>query len=112
MASSRYEAEQDWFAEKAMLFDIHDNVLGIVRRYCLALLILMDRYDKAVILRDSVLAPLEISDYRNALNNVQDFVLSDEAMYELLPQLIDSAEPGLRLLNEFADEYELRQIPE
>ena len=112
MASSRYEAEQDWFAEKAILFDIHDDVVAIVQRYCLALLLTMDNYDKAALLRDSVLEPLEMGDYRRALNNVQDFVLGDEAMYELLPQLIDSAEPGLRLLNEFADEYELRQIPE
>ena len=112
MASSRYEAEQDWFAEKAILLNIHDNVVNVIRNYCIELLVILDRYDKAIILRDSVLAPLDIGDYRRALNNVQDFVLGDEAMYKLLPQLIDQAEPGLRLLNEFAEEYELRQIPE
>ena len=112
MASSRYEAEQDWFAEKAILLDIHDNVVAIVQRNCIGLLVILDRYDKAIILRDSVLEPLETGDYRRALNNVQDFVLSDEVMYKLLPQLIDQAEPGLSLLNEVADRYELRQIPE
>ena len=112
MASSRYEAEQDWFAEKAILLDIHDNVVNVIQSYCIELLIILDRYDKAIFLRDSVLAPLDMGDYRRALNNVQDFVLRDEAMYKLLPQLIDQAEPGLSLLNEYADEYELRQIPE
>lgn len=112
MSSSRYEAEQDWFAEKAILLDIHDNVVNVVRNYCMELLVIMERYDKAIILRDSVLAPLDVGDYRRALNNVQDFVLSDEAMYKLLPQLIDQAEPGLSLLNEYAEEYELRQIRE
>ena len=112
MASSRYEAEQDWFAVKAMLLDVHDNVVNIIRNYCIELLVIMDLYDKAIILRDSVLTPLEIGDYRRALNNAQDFVLGDETMYKLLPQLVDRAEPGLSLLNELADEYELRQIPE
>ena len=111
MSSTRYEAEQDWLAVKAMLLDIHDNVVAIVQRNCIGLLVILDRYDKAIILRDSVLAPLETGDYHRALNNVQDFVLVDEVMYKLLPELIDQAEPGLSLLNELADEYELRQIP-
>ena len=112
MASNRYEAEQDWLAVKAILLDIHDDVVDIVRRYCLGLLVTMDRYDKAIILRDSVLTPLGIGDYGRALNNVRDFVLGDEVMYKLLPQLVDQVEPGLSLLNELADEYELRQTSE
>ena len=112
MSSSRYESEQDWLAEKAMLLDIHDYVVDIVRRQCIGLLVTLDRYDKAITLRDSVLEPLGIGDYGRALNGVQDFVLSDEAMYKLLPELVDEAEPGLSLLNEMADEYELRQISE
>ena len=112
MASNRYEAEQDWLAVKAILLDIHDEVVDIVRMNSIGLLVILDRYDKAIILRDSVLAPLGIGDYVRALNNVQDFVLGDEVMYKLLPELIDRAEPGLRLLNELADEYELRQSAE
>ena len=112
MASNRYEAEQDWLAVKAILLDIHDEVVDIVRGNCIGLLVILDRYDKAIILRDSVLAPLGIGDYGRALNGVQDFVLSDEAMYKLLPELVDEAEPGLRLLNDFADEYDLSQTSE
>jgi len=58
MSQSRYEAEQDWLAEKAMLLDIHDNVADIIRLYCLGLLNTLERYDKAAILRDSVLMPM------------------------------------------------------
>ena len=108
MSQSRYEAEQDWLAEKAMLLDVHDNVVDIIRLYCLELLTILERYDKAAILSDSVLMPMEQGDYHTALDNLRDFVLTDDVMYKMFPQLVDRAEPGLDILDQLADEYELR----
>ena len=45
-----------------MLLDVHDNVVDIIRLYCLELLNTLERYDKAAILRDSVLMPMERGD--------------------------------------------------
>ena len=108
MSSSQYEAEQDWLAEKAMLLDVHDNVVDIFQLFCLELLVILEQYEKAALLRDSVLDPLERRDYRLALDNLRDFVLNHEVMYKLFPQLVDRAEPGLHILHQLADEYDLR----
>lgn len=107
MAPSRYEAEQDWLAEKAMLLDVHDNVVDILSLYCLRLLETLEQFEKAAILREGVLQAMERRDYLKALDNLRDFVLGDPAMFKLFPQLVDRAEPGLHILNELADEYEL-----
>ena len=45
MSGNRYEAEQDWLAEKAMLLDVHDNVVDIIQLYCLELLVLLEQYE-------------------------------------------------------------------
>ena len=108
MSASRYEAEQDWLAEKAMLLDVHDNVVDIIQLYSIELLIILEQYQKAALLRDSVLAPMERRDYRLALDNLRDFVLNDEVMYKLFPQLVDRAEPGLDILHQLSGEYDLR----
>ena len=50
---------------------------------------------------------MERRDYFNALINLRDFVLSDPVMFKLFPQFVDRAEPGLDILNDLADEYEL-----
>ena len=42
------------------------------------------------------------------LDNLRDFVLNDDVMYKLFPQLVDRAEPGLDILHQLADEYQLR----
>ena len=107
MSRSQYEAEQDWLAEKAMLLDVHDNVVDIIQLYCMELLVILERYDKAAILRDGVLQPMQQGDYRRALDNLQDFVLNDISMFRLFPQLVDRAEPGLDILHKLAQEYEL-----
>lgn len=107
MSRSQYEAEQDWLAEKAMLNDVHDNVVDIIQLYCMELLVILERYDKAAILRDGVLQPMQQGDYRRALDNLQDFVLNDISMFRLFPQLVDRAEPGLDILHKLAEEYEL-----
>lgn len=108
MSHSRYEAEQDWLAEKAMLFDIYDNVVDIIKLYCLELLVILEKYSEAAILHDGVLMPMKRGDYHTALDNLRNFVLNDAVMYKIFPQLIDRAEPGLDTLDKFADEYELR----
>ena len=107
MTPSRYESEQDWLAEKAMLLDVHDNVVDILSLYCLRLLEILEQYEKAAILQEGVLQVMEGRDYLSALDNLRDFVLTDSVMFKLFPQLVDRAEPGLNILNELADEYEL-----
>lgn len=108
MSGSRYEAEQDWLAEKAMLLNVHDIIVDILQLYYLELLVILEQYEKATLLRETVLGPLERRDYRSALDSLRDFVLNDEVMYKLFPQLVDRAEPGLDILHQLADEYELR----
>lgn len=108
MSRSRYEAEQDWLAEKAMLLDVHDNVVDIIQLYCINLLVILEHYEKAALLREGVLKPIENRDYYRALDNLRDFVLNDISMYKLFPQLVDRAEPGLDILHKLSEEYELR----
>ena len=91
-----------------MLLDIHDNVVLIIEQYAIGLLIILERFDKAEQLRRRVLQPLADSDYAGALDELRDFVLTDETMFKLFPQLVDRAEPGLLILKELAEEYELR----
>ena len=107
MTQSRYEAEQDWLAEKAMLLDVHDNVVDILSLYCIRLLEILEQYEQVAALREGVLQPMERRDYASALNNLRDFVLNDPAMFKLFPQLVDRAEPGLDILSKFAEEYDL-----
>ena len=75
--------------------------------YCLRLLEILEQYEKAGILRQDVLLPMERRDYISALNNLRDFILNDPAMFNLFPQLVDRAEPGLQILSELAEEYDL-----
>ena len=49
MSGSQYEAEQDWLAEKAMLLDVHDNVVDIIQLYRLELLVILEQYEKAAL---------------------------------------------------------------
>lgn len=107
MSPSRYEAEQDWLAEKAMLLDVHDNVVDILSLYCLRVLEILEHFEEAAVLQEGVLQAMERRDYLTALDNLRDFVLNDPAMFKLFPQLVDRAEAGLHILNELAGEYEL-----
>ena len=45
-----------------MLWDINDNVADIIWLYCLELLNILERYDNAAILRDSVLISMAQGD--------------------------------------------------
>ena len=90
-----------------MLLDVHDNVVDILSLYCLRLLEILEQFEKAAILREEVLQAMERRDYLSALENLQDFVLRDPVMFKLFPQLVDRAEPGLVILSQLAEEYEL-----
>ncbi len=88
-----------------MLLDIHQNVVDIITLHAISLLTILDRYDKIEILETSVLTVMQRGEYASALDHLRNFVLEDAAMFKLLPQLIDNAEPGLSLLNNYAEEY-------
>ena len=90
-----------------MLLDVHDNVVDIIELYCIVLLGMLERFDKAEQLRSSVLDPMRRGEYAVDLHGLEDFVLSDEVMFKLFPQLVDRADPGLQVLNDLAEEYEL-----
>ena len=102
-----YRNQIEWHNGRAMLLDIHDNVALIINQYAIELLVILERFDKAAQLRRSVLQPLESGDYVGALDGLRDFVLADDAMFKLFPQLVDRAEPGLWVLNEWSAEYDL-----
>jgi hypothetical protein len=53
---------------------------------------------------------MQRGEYASALDHLRNFVLEDAAMFKLLPQLIDNAEPGLSLLNNYAEEYRLSAL--
>ena len=90
-----------------MLLDVHDDVVDILSLYCLRLLEILEQYEMAATLQRNVPQPIERRDYFNALINLSDFVLSYPVMFKLFSQLVDRAEPGLDILNDLADEYEL-----
>ena len=102
-----YERELLWHDNRAMLLDVHDNVVDILNLYCIELLLILERYEDAARLRHGVLEPMERRDYYGALDNLRDFVLENAVMYKLFPELVDRAEPGLDILRKLADEYEL-----
>ncbi len=102
-----YRSQIEWHSGRAMLLDIYDNITLIIDQYAIKLLVLLERYDKAAQLHRNVLQPLASGDYAGALDGLRDFVLADDAMFKLFPQLIDRAEPGLWVLNQWSAEYEL-----
>ena len=90
-----------------MLLDVRDNVGEILNLYCLELLVILELFEKAAIIRKSVLFPLRGTDYFVALDKPQDFVLSDTTMFKLFPQLIVRVELGLNILHRLSTHYEL-----
>lgn len=102
-----YRNQIEWHNGRAMLLDIHDNVVLIISRYAIKLLVILERFDKAAQLHRGVLQPLTSGDYAGALDGLRDFVLADDAMFKLFPQLVDRAEPGIWVLNRWGVEYDL-----
>ena len=105
--NSKLEGEILWFDTKAYLLETHDNIAYIVESYCIELLIILEFYEKAHELKKGVLDQMESGKYLNALDNVQDFVLGDSAMFKMFPWLVDKVEPGLNKLNQLANEFDI-----
>ena len=99
--------EQDWHAERALLLEIHLNVVDIINLRAIRLLEILERDDYVGALRISVLNVMGRGDYRRALDSLQDFVLEEPVLDKMLPELIDNAEPGLALLSEWGQSYRL-----
>lgn len=104
---SRMERELLWYDIKAQLLEHHDSVSTIVGSYCIEVLIRLEQFEKAHKLQNEVLEPLQRGDYEHALENLQDFLLGDSAMFKLFPWLVDMVVPALELLDALSDEFEI-----
>ena len=97
----------NWLQVRADLFQIRQNVADILALRAIRLLEILGRDDYIAVLRISVLNVMRRGDYGRALENLRDTVLEDPVLDKILPELMDSAEPGLAALDRWADEYEL-----
>lgn len=104
------QGEQDWQDERALLLEIHFNVVDIINLRAIRLLEILERQDYVGALRISVLNVMGRGDYRRALDNLRDFVLEEPVLDKMLPELIDNAEPGLALLSEWGQSYRLSAL--
>ena len=101
------ERELLWYDIRAQLLEHHDSILTVVDSYCIEVLVRLERYEKARELRSEVLQPVQRGDYGRALNNLQDFLLGDSAMFKLFPWLVDMVVPALELLDALSEEFEI-----
>ena len=99
------ERELLWYDIKAQLLEHHDSVSTIVGSYCIEVLLRLELFEKAQLLRNEVLQPLLQGDYRHALDNLQEFLLGDSAMFKLFPWLVDMVVPALELLDALSEEF-------
>ena len=102
--------EQNWQAERALLLDIHRNVVDVITLRAIRLFEILGRDDYIGVSRISVLHVMQRGDYRRALENLRDFILETPAVDQMLPELMDNAEPGLALLSAYAEEYRISEI--
>ena len=102
--------ERGWQAERALLVEIHQNVVDILNRRAIRLLEILERVDYVAVLRSSVVNVMQRGDYRRALDNLRDFILESPVLDKMLPEIMDRAEPGLTLLSAYAEEYRLTEL--
>ena len=102
--------EQVWQAERALLVEIHQNVVDTLNLRAIRLFEILDRTDYIAVLRTSVVNVMQRGDYRRALDNLRDFILESPVLDKMLPELTDNAEPGLTLLSAYAEEYRLTEL--
>ncbi len=102
--------ERDWQAERALLVEIHKDVVAILRRRAIRLFEILERSDYIAVLNTIVLNVMQRGDYHRALNNLRDFILETPALDRMLPELMDNAEPGLTFLSAHAEQYRLSEI--
>ena len=107
---SEVQNGQDWQAERALLLEIHYDVVAILNLRAVRLLEILQRQDYIGVLRTSVLNVMGRGDYARALDNLRDFVLEEPVLDKILPELIDNAEPGLALLTEWGQAYRLSAL--
>ena len=102
--------EEVWQTERALLVEIHKDVVAILNWRAIRLFEILGRDDYIGVSRISVLHVMQRGDYPRALENLRDFVLETPAVDRMLPELMDNAEPGLALLSAYAEEYRLSEI--
>ena len=102
--------EESWQTERAMLVEIHKDVVAILNQRAIQLFEILERSDYIAILRSSVLNVMQRGDYPRALENLRDFILETPAVDKMLPELMDNAEPGLALLSAYGAEYGLSDL--
>ena len=101
---------QDWQAERALLLEIHHDVVAILNQRAIRLLEILERSDYIAVLRSSVLNVMQRGDYPRALENLRDFILESPVLDKMLPEIMDNAEPGLTLLSAYSGEYRLSAL--
>ena len=92
------------------MLEIHQNVADILNLRAIQLFEILGRHDYTAVSRIAVLNVMQRGDHRRALDNLRDFILETPALDKMLPELMDSAEPGLTLLSEYAEEYRLSSL--
>ena len=102
--------DEAWQTERALLLEIHRDVTAILNRRAIQLFEILERDDYIAVSRISVLYVMQRGDYRRALENLRDFILETPAVDQILPELMDNAEPGLALLSAYAAEYRLSEL--
>lgn len=104
------DQERDWQAERALLMEIHQNVLDILNLRAIRLFEILERTDYIAVLRSSIVNVMQRGDYGRALDNLRDFILESPVLDKMLPEITDKAEPGLTLLSAYAEEYRLSAL--
>ena len=102
--------EEAWQTERALLVEIHQNVVDILNLRAVRLSEILERTDYVAVLRSSVVNVMQRGDYPRALENLRDFILETPVLDQMLPEIIDHAEPGLALLSAYAGEYRLSAL--
>ena len=74
------DAEIGWFTVKAVLLDLHDNLVDTLAGDCYPLLERLELYRQATLLKDEVEAPLRRGDYWDALDGFRRFI-ADRNVY-------------------------------
>ncbi len=107
---NQHGGEQDWQATRADLLRIHRNVARILNLRAIHLFELLGRDDYLAILNSGVLNVMERGDYDRALENLRDFILEIPTWDKMLPELIDTVEPGLTALGRWGEEYRVSAL--
>ena len=103
----KLDDELDWFADKHELLGMHDDAVEMIEK-CVDYFERVDLTHEADALHRDVLRNIERNRYGEALRNLENFVLSEQALFELIGHVAARAEIPLNYLESVADEYKLR----